>query len=60
MIFCIAKETGWTEEIILQMPLARVYQYQHCAMTYNGIKTKKAKIDFEKTKKRIEMLKKQK
>ena len=32
--------TGWPEETILHMPLAKVTQYQHCVMRHNGIRTR--------------------
>lgn len=38
-VFAIASETGWPEERILFMPLARLAQYQHCLLRRNGAKT---------------------
>jgi hypothetical protein len=38
-VFAVAAETGWPEERILFMPLARLAQYQHCLMRRNGVRT---------------------
>jgi len=38
-VFAVAAETGWSEERILFMPLARLAQYQHCLLRRNGIRT---------------------
>lgn len=38
-MFAIAAETGWPEERILFMPLARLFQYQHCLLRRNGTRT---------------------
>jgi hypothetical protein len=38
-VFAIAAETGWSEERILFMPLARLAQYQHCLLRRNGVRT---------------------
>ena len=38
-MFAIAAETGWPEERILFMPLARLAQYQHCLLRRNGVRT---------------------
>ena len=38
-MFAIAAETGWPEERILHMPLARLFQYQHCLLRRNGVRT---------------------
>ena len=38
-VFAIAAETGWHEERILFMPLARLAQYQHCLLRRNGVRT---------------------
>ena len=38
-MFAIAAETGWPEERILFMPLARLAQYQHCLLLRNGVRT---------------------
>jgi hypothetical protein len=38
-VFAIAAETGWPEEKILFMPLARLVQYQHCVLRRNGVRT---------------------
>jgi hypothetical protein len=35
----VAAETGWPEERILTMPLARLAQYQHCLLRRNGVRT---------------------
>ena len=37
-MFSIAAETGWPEERILFMPLARLFQYQHCLLRRNGVR----------------------
>jgi hypothetical protein len=37
-VFAIAAETGWPEERILFMPLARLFQYQHCLLRRNGVR----------------------
>ena len=37
-VFAIAVETGWPEERILFMPLARLAQYQHCVLRKNGVR----------------------
>ena len=38
-MFALAAETGWPEERILFMPLARLAQYQHCLLRRNGVQT---------------------
>jgi hypothetical protein len=38
-VFVIAAETGWAEDRILFMPLARLFQYQHCLLRRNGVRT---------------------
>jgi len=38
-VFAVAAETGWPEERILFMPLARLAQYQHCLLRRNGVIT---------------------
>ncbi len=38
-MFPIAAETGWSEDRILFMPLARLTQYQHCMFRRNDIRT---------------------
>ena len=38
-VFALAAETGWPEERILHMPLARLAQYQHCLLRRNGVRT---------------------
>jgi hypothetical protein len=38
-VFAVAAETGWPEERILFMPLARLAQYQHCLLRRNGVRT---------------------
>ncbi|MCF7674600.1 MAG: hypothetical protein K9N23_12975 [Akkermansiaceae bacterium] len=37
-MFAIAAETGWPENRILFMPLARLFQYQHCLLRRNGVR----------------------
>jgi hypothetical protein len=37
-VFAVAAETGWPEERILFMPLARLFQYQHCLLRRNGVR----------------------
>ena len=37
-MFAVAAETGWPEERILFMPLARLFQYQHCLLRRNGVR----------------------
>ncbi|MCF7675923.1 MAG: hypothetical protein K9N23_16520 [Akkermansiaceae bacterium] len=37
-MFAIAAETGWPEERILFMPMARLFQYQHCLLRRNGVR----------------------
>ena len=39
-VFAIACETGWSEDVILFMSLARLAQYQHCAMRRNAVRTR--------------------
>ena len=39
-MFAIAAETGWSEERIFFMPLARLAQYQHCLFRRNAILTR--------------------
>jgi hypothetical protein len=39
-VFAIAAETGWPEERILFMPLARLFQYQHCLLRRNGVRSR--------------------
>jgi hypothetical protein len=38
-VFAVAAETGWPEERIIFMPLARLAQYQHCLLRRNGVRT---------------------
>jgi len=38
-VFAIASETGWPEERVLFMPLARLAQYQHCLFRRNSVRT---------------------
>ena len=38
-MFAVAAETGWPEERILFMSLARLAQYQHCLLRRNGVRT---------------------
>jgi hypothetical protein len=35
-VFCVAKETGWREEEILNMPLKRLLCYYHAALVSSG------------------------
>jgi len=37
-VFAIAAETGWPEERVMFMPLARSAQYQHCLLRRNGVR----------------------
>ena len=37
-MFAIAAETGWPEDRILFMPMARLFQYQHCLLRRNGVR----------------------
>ena len=46
-MFAIAAETGWPEERILFMPLARLAQYQHCLLRRNGVRTEWSLISQE-------------
>jgi len=39
-VFAIAAETGWPEDRVLFMPLARLVQYQHCLLRRNSIRTR--------------------
>ena len=39
-MFAVAAETGWPEERILFMSLARLAQYQHCLFRRNGVRTR--------------------
>jgi hypothetical protein len=39
-VFAVAAETGWSEERIKFMPLARLAQYQHCLLRRNGTRTR--------------------
>lgn len=32
LIFSVAKETGWTEEDIMDMPISRVWSYRHAIL----------------------------
>ncbi|MDB2673834.1 hypothetical protein N9Y81_02645 [Akkermansiaceae bacterium] len=38
-MFAIAAETGWPEERVLHLPLARLAQYQHCLLRRNAVRT---------------------
>ncbi|MCX6877845.1 MAG: hypothetical protein NTW21_29140 [Verrucomicrobia bacterium] len=38
-MFAVAAATGWPEERIMFMPLARLAQYQHCLLQRNGVRT---------------------
>jgi hypothetical protein len=44
-VFAVAAETGWPEERILIMPLARLAQYQHCLLRRNGARTSWTKTE---------------
>ena len=44
-MFALAAETGWPEERILHMPLARLAQFQHCLMRRNGVRTAWSRSD---------------
>jgi hypothetical protein len=48
-VFAIAAETGWPEERILFMPLARLAQYQHCLLRRNGVRTSWISAETEQT-----------
>ena len=48
-MFAIAAETGWPEERILFMPLARLAQYQHCLLRRNGVRTNWISAETEQT-----------
>ena len=48
-MFAIAAETGWPEERILFMPLARLAQYQHCLLRRNGVRTNWGHSETEQT-----------
>ena len=38
-VFAVAAETGWPEDRILFMPLARLTHYQQCLLRRNGVRT---------------------
>jgi len=38
-VIAVAAETGWPEERIMSMPMARLAQYQHCLLRRNGVRT---------------------
>jgi hypothetical protein len=44
-VFALAAETGWPEERILHMPLARLAQFQHCLLRRNGVRTHWSRSD---------------
>ncbi len=48
-MFALAAETGWPEERILFMPLARLAQYQHCLLRRNGVRTSWSSAGTEQT-----------
>ena len=48
-MFAIAAETGWPEERILFMPLARLAQYQHCLLRRYGVRTNWISAETEQT-----------
>ena len=35
----VAAETGWSEQTIMFMPMAKLAQFQHCIMRRNGART---------------------
>ena len=39
-MFSVAADTGWSEETIMFMPMARIIQYQHCMLRRNGTRTR--------------------
>jgi len=39
-VFSLAADTGWSEETIMFMPMARVIQYQHCMLRRNSTRTR--------------------
>jgi hypothetical protein len=39
-VFTLARETGWSEHFIFwELPLARLLQYQHCALRAHDVWT---------------------
>jgi len=44
-VFSSAAETGWPEDRILFMPLARLAQYQHCLLRRYGVRTNWSSIE---------------
>ncbi len=46
LIFSVARETGWSENTILDMPLSRLMQYYHCSLVFSGVACKWAKEAF--------------
>ncbi|MEI6656750.1 MAG: hypothetical protein WCP45_18445 [Verrucomicrobiota bacterium] len=46
-MFAVAAETGWPEERIIFMPLARLAQYQHCLLRRNGVRTNWSSVGIE-------------
>jgi hypothetical protein len=55
-VFAIAAETGWPEERILFMPLARLAQYQHCLLRRNGVRTGWSSVREDNAKLALEQL----
>jgi maltooligosyltrehalose synthase len=47
-VFALAAETGWPEERILHMPLARLAQYQHCLLRRHGVRTSWSNGDLQR------------
>jgi hypothetical protein len=48
LVFGIAKETGWDEDKILDMPLGRVWSYRHALLRSYDAKTFFLTTDDEK------------
>jgi hypothetical protein len=38
-VFSIAKETGWTEDVIINMPLGRLWSYRHALLRAYDVET---------------------
>jgi hypothetical protein len=59
-VFAVAAETGWPEERILFMPLARLAQYQHCLLRRNGLRSSwsKTKTGMPSLREQLEALRK--
>ncbi len=54
-VFAIAAETGWTEGRILFMPLARLFQYQHCLLRRNGVRANWSSTEGGQTSLRVQL-----